>query len=116
MLRKIEENLRNLGKGEILEIPVTYEILQHRILYDFKNNAIGFAGDAFSQNVYDKEATTELRNIFQGLEKDIFIDDDKLLFQQLFFIMVEIASQQIKSNDWTFKSSFLKLLSISNSK
>ena len=80
-------------------------------LYDFKNNAIGFAGDAFSQNVYDKEATTELRNIFLGLEKDIFIDDDKLLFQQLFFIMVEIASQQIKSNDWTFKSSFLKLLS-----
>lgn len=80
-------------------------------IYDFASNEIGYGGDAYSFNVYDKEATTELRNIFLGLEKDVFIDDDKILFQQLFFIMVEIANQQIKNNDWTFKSSFLKLLS-----
>lgn len=79
-------------------------------IYDFESNEIGYGGDAYAFNVFDKEATTELRNIFLGLQKDIFIDDDRLLFVDLFFLMVEIANQQIKSNDWTFKSSFIKLI------
>ena len=79
-------------------------------LYDYADNDIGFDGGAYAQKLYDKEATTELRNIINGLQNDIFIDDDLLYWNKLFFLMVKIAQQE-KNINWVFKSSFIKLIS-----
>ena len=80
-------------------------------VFDYLGNNIGFDGDTYSENIFDKVATTELRFLIEGLQKDIFTDDDAINFNNLFFLLISIAKQSQKDLDWTFKSSFVKLLS-----
>ena len=83
-------------------------------LYDYAGNDLGYDGDAYAYSVFDKEATTELRYLLNGLDQDIFVDDDQIYDNKLFFLLVQLAQQQQKNIDWNFKSSFVKLISTYN--
>ena len=78
-------------------------------IYDYANNQIGFGGDAFDADLYDTEAVTELRNILDAV-KSFAVDEDAILFNELFFIGVRIAQLQNKNIDWVFKTSFVKAI------
>jgi len=83
-------------------------------LYDTSGSNLGYDGDTYSNNVFDERATTEIRFLFDGLQKDIFIDADLLEFNKMFFTLVRYAEQEQKNLDWLFKSSFVKLISTYN--
>ena len=78
-------------------------------LYDYANNAVGFGATAYASGLYDAEAITELRNILEGV-KSWSVDEDANLFNEIFFLGVRIAQVEQKDIDWTFKTSFVKLL------
>ena len=80
-------------------------------LYDTSGSNIGYDGDTYSGNVFDEKAGAELRFLINGLKDDIFIDDDLLQWNKLFFTLIKYAQQEQKDIDWTFKSSFVKLVS-----
>ena len=61
--------------------------------------------------MFDEKAGAELRFLINGLKDDIFIDDDALQWNKLFFTLIKYAQQEQKDIDWTFKSSFVKLVS-----
>lgn len=83
-------------------------------IYDTSGSDLGFDGDTYSQNVFDERATAEIRFLFDGLQQDIFIDEDLIEFNRLFFTLVKYAQQEQKNLDWLFKSSFVKLISTYN--
>ena len=57
---------------------------------------------------------TELKNILDAI-KSFAVDEDTILFNELFFIGVRIAQLQNKNIDWVFKTSFVKaILATSN--
>ena len=76
-------------------------------LYDYASNQIGFGADAYGSALYDAEAVVELRNILDGI-KSFAVDEDALLYNQLFFLGVRIAQLENKQIDWVFKTSFVK--------
>jgi len=79
-------------------------------LYDYDANNIGYDAVTYDAGIFDKEAQVEIRNIMNGVKFDLFVDDDALYFNKLFFRMIKIAMQQQKNIDWTFKTSFIKLI------
>ena len=96
------------GFERIAAQDATFEISS--ALYNFVDNNIGYDSDTYAQTVFDKEGVVELRNILSGLKYDLFIDDDAIYYNKLFFRMIKIAMQQQKNIDWTFKTSFIKLI------
>lgn len=78
-------------------------------LYNYVDNQVGFGADAYDDNLFDEEAVEELRNILNGL-LDWSIDEDAVLFNELFFLATRIAQVEQKDIDWVFKSSFVKLI------
>lgn len=79
-------------------------------LYNYSNSNIGYDAVTYDAGMYDKEGQIEIRNIMNGIKDDIFIDDDAIYFNKLFFRMIKTAMQQQKNIDWTFKTSFIKLI------
>jgi len=49
----------------------------------------------------------ELRQIATAMQTDIFIDDLRIDFNQIFFTMVKYALSEQKNIEWVFKTSFL---------
>ena len=78
-------------------------------IYDYANNAVGYGATAYASDLYDAEAITELRNILGGI-KSLSVDADASLFNEIFFLGVRIAQVEQKDIDWTFKTSFVKLI------
>ena len=78
-------------------------------LYNYVDNQVGFGADAYDDNLFDEEAVEELRNILNGI-LDWSIDEDAVLFNELFFLATRIAQVEQKDIDWVFKSSFVKLI------
>ena len=77
-------------------------------LYDDDAGSIGYDNvESFDTDIYDKEPTDELRNIFRSVKQDIFIGDYAIEWNTLFFICVRYVFHEQTYVDWAFKTSFL---------
>lgn len=77
-------------------------------LYQSINTSQGFDGSIYDNVVYDNSPNKELRIILQSLKNDIFIDDLKQNYLDLFFTTVRYALSEQLYLDWIFKTSFIK--------
>lgn len=64
----------------------------------------------FDGDLYDTQPTTELRNILRAVKTDIFIDDYKVEWNNLFFSSIRYAFVQSPVVNWAFKTSFLNAI------
>ena len=72
--------------------------------------ATGFDNDGFDFGSFDKVPTQEIRQIFDALKNDIFIDTYKINMNELFFRLMEYALNETSfTNDWIFKTSFISV-------
>ena len=83
-------------------------------LWDYSNadygSYIGFDNSSFDFGQFDRIPHTELRQILNTIKNDIFINEQKLLFNTLFFRLIEYAlHEQDYGVDWVFKSSFISV-------
>jgi len=84
-------------------------------LYSFSTlnsnfQATGFDNDGFDFGSFDKAPTQEIRQIFNALKNDLFIDTYKINMNELFFRLMEYALNETSfTNDWVFKTSFISV-------
>ena len=97
--------------GSLREVVVENGTIQLSTgLYDPTQSRIGFDNSAFDQVGYSTTQSVELRNIFEALVSDIFIDDDLVELNNLFFTLLNyILSEQIVV-DWAIKTSLITIL------
>lgn len=77
-------------------------------LYTFTGTSIGYDGSLYDGGIFDNVAASELRIILNVLKDNIFIDDLKSQFLNLFFTCVRYALSEQQYLDWVFKTSFVK--------
>lgn len=78
-------------------------------LYDYQENSIGFDNRSFDNYFYDNDPVTELRIILNAIKSDIFIEELKIEYNQLFFASLRYIMSEQQSVDWMFKTSFIKI-------
>jgi len=77
-------------------------------LYEFSNTGSGYDGILFDSGTYDDNASIELRFIFNVIKNNIFIDNLKHHYLNLFFTSIRYALSEQTYVDWVFKTSFVK--------
>lgn len=77
-------------------------------LYQFTNTTYGYDGALYDGSNFDNSASTELRIILNCIKNDIFIDDLRPSYLDLFFITVRYALCEQNYLDWIFKTSFVR--------
>ena len=77
-------------------------------LYDYTQDATGFAGDdTFDNNFFDQEPSQETRFILTALRDDLFIGDLAIYYNTLFFTGLRKVLAEQTYVDWMFKTSFV---------
>ena len=71
-------------------------------------NSAHYDGNLYDSTGYDINPSTELYYILTALKDDIFINDLKTEYLNLFFNSVRYAHTEQKYIDWIFKTSFVK--------
>ena len=84
----------------------TIEILDS--VYNVVSNNVGFDSFIYDGKFYDNEPTLELRNILDALRYDIFVDNLKTEYNELFFSSIRYVLSEQPNVDWVFKTSFVK--------
>lgn len=79
-------------------------------LYDTLTNFNSFDNAEFDSDRFDDNPTSEIRNIFEAVYKDIFIKNLSKEFSNLFFNLVNYILTEQRAIDWIFKSSFISVL------
>ena len=80
-------------------------------VYDPAIGSIGYDNLAsFDINLYDLQPIKELRNIFKAVKEDIFIDDLRAEWNNLFFVAIRYVFAEQIYVDWAFKTSFLQAI------
>ena len=77
-------------------------------LYEFDNTTVGYDGSLYDGSVFDSVASTELRVILNTIKDNIFIDNLRSQYLNLFFTCVRYALSEQQYLDWIFKTSFVK--------
>ena len=77
-------------------------------LYSFANTTIGYDNSTFDGAVFDGVASAELKIILNTLKTNIFINELKQNYLDLFFTSVRYALSEQTYLDWIFKTSFVK--------
>jgi len=77
-------------------------------LYETSSTAIGYDASIYDNSSFDIKATGELRKILNALKNDIFINDLKQTYLNLFFSSVRYAHSEQLYLDWIFKTSFIR--------
>lgn len=77
-------------------------------IYSYKDTILGYDGAAYDSNGYDNYAAMELRAILSAFKDDIFIDDLKHEYLNLFFASIHYALSEQLYVDWVFKTSMVK--------
>ena len=97
--------------GNLVEVVVENGTIQLSTgLYDPAQSRIGFDNSAFDQVGFSTTQSVELRNIFEALAYDIFIDENLVELNNLFFTLLNyILSEQIVV-DWAVKTSLVTIL------
>jgi hypothetical protein len=77
-------------------------------LYNLKINNVGYDNIGSYDSVpYDQQPIRELRNIFDAVKKDIFINDLAVEWNKLFFSSIGYVFSEQLYVDWAFKTSFM---------
>jgi len=77
-------------------------------LYDFALTDVGYDSSIFDGEGFDVVAATELRIILNTIKNNIFIDNLKQEYLNLFFNTVHYVLSEQVYVDWIFKTSFVK--------
>lgn len=77
-------------------------------LYNINTNSVGFDSFTFDGRFYDDEPATELRNILDALRYDLFVDNLRSEYNELFFSSIRYVLSEQPNVDWVFKTSFVK--------
>jgi hypothetical protein len=77
-------------------------------LYKSATISTGYDGTTYDGIAFDNSPNLELRIILESLKNDIFIDDLKINYLNLFFTSVRYALSEQIYLDWIFKTSFIK--------
>ena len=77
-------------------------------LYQFVDTGVGYDNVLYDGGNFDNNASVELRNILNAMKNDIFIDELKSSYLNLFFTTVRYALSEQTYVDWIFKTSFIK--------
>ena len=78
-------------------------------LGNFAGNELGFGNQDFDSNRFDQDPTNETRYIVQALYNDIFVDQLKGEFNNMFFVLVNYLLTEQNYVDWLFKTSFISV-------
>jgi len=111
LLKKLTNSSENLVEDfEIVgRYNGTIQILP--TIYTVKDSSVGFDNlGTYDAVEYDIEPTREMRNIFRAVKEDIFIDDLRVEWNNLFFSAVKFAFSEQPYIDWAFKTSFLNAI------
>jgi hypothetical protein len=97
--------------GNLVEVVVENGTIQLSTgLYDPTQSRIGFDNSAFDQVGFSTTQSVELRSIFEALVYDIFINENLVELNNLFFTLLNyILSEQIVV-DWAIKTSLVTIL------
>jgi hypothetical protein len=74
------------------------------------NNAYGWDMHPFDQLGWNQGPGIEIRNILLALRDDLFIEDLKKYWNELFFKSVKYAFTEHSEIDWAFKTSFINAI------
>ena len=77
-------------------------------LYEYTNTIYGYDSALYDGGAFDNLASTELRIILNTLKNNIFVDNLKQEYLNLFFSSVRYAYNEQTYIDWIFKTSFVK--------
>ena len=79
-------------------------------IYNYQELNFGYAGaENYDVNLFDSEPIQETRRILEILRDDIFVDDLKDKWNELFFIAVRYVFAEQSFVDWAFKTSFVSV-------
>ena len=82
-------------------------------VFDTGVNQQGFDDQStFDQLPYDEIADLELKNIVLALKDDIFINNNKIYYNKIFFKGLRYALTEQKFLDWAFKTTFINVKNI----
>lgn len=79
-------------------------------LYDSAQSRTGFDNSAFDQVGFSTTQALELRNIFEALAYDIFVETDAVEINNLFFTLLNYILSEQLSVDWAVKTSLISVL------
>ena len=86
----------------------TIQINDNIFNYELLN--FGFAGlETFDINLFDSEPIQETRLVLEIIKDDIFVDDLKTKWNDLFFVAIRYIFAEQNFVDWAFKTSFINV-------
>lgn len=80
------------------------------LIWDSTKNDVGFDNVGVDEAPFDRDYSQEIRNILQGLEKEIFVDDLIENYNNLLFVIINYIFSEQQNVDWIFKTSFISVL------
>ena len=94
-------NTVGLEDGTIELLPNLWNIQEYGMSYD---------NDLFDTQRFDQNPSLESRQILQSLKDDIFINELKNNFVEMFFTQIYYVLTEQKSVDWVFKTSLVDVI------
>jgi hypothetical protein len=79
-------------------------------LYNLIDYGMGYGNDNFDTQRFDQNPSIELRNILLALRNDLFINQLRENFLELFYVFIYYVLDEQKYVDWVFKTSFINVL------
>ena len=119
----VKINNTGQGKWAIIQIWPTFIVTVaiqdgtiefNESLYNLPDYFMGFSNERFSVDRFDHNPNIEIRQIFDALKNNLFINQLSQEFVNLFFVLIKYAIVEQKSLDWVFKTSLIRLNQISN--
>tara|TARA_Y100001970_G_scaffold294371_1_gene452015 strand:+ start:28970 stop:43993 length:15024 start_codon:yes stop_codon:yes gene_type:complete len=77
--------------------------------YAYSEGAIGYDSGTYDASNYDQEPTVEIRNLVEGVVKDLLVEELGSEWNQLWFTMVRRILSEQKYVDWVLRTGFLKI-------
>jgi len=77
-------------------------------LYETSSTTVGYDSGIYDNSGFDIKASTELRKILNTLRNNIFINELKSNYLELFFNSIHYAHSEQLYLDWIFKTSFVR--------
>ena len=79
-------------------------------IFNYQELNFGFAGlENYDVNLFDSEPIQETRRILEIIRDNIFVDDLKKEWNNLFFIAIRYVFAEQNFVDWAFKTSFISV-------
>jgi hypothetical protein len=109
--------LRKKGSADTEDYTINYETIGRQNgtikfkenLYDLATSAVGFGSRTFDSYFYDSQPILETRYILETIRDNIFIEELRNEYNQLFLASLRYAFAEQKYIDWAFKTSYVKV-------